>query len=165
MTNNDKRQFRYAPQPLGRMLQGMFRGAPGAGRARAFAALKRDWPDIAGPEFRDISWPERIEPSRNGRAGVLALRASPGAALILQHDGPRLIERVNGYLGADAVGRIRIAPGPVPTKRPGWSPPPTTELASDNPHDRRIVERADRLDSDRLAAALKRLAARIGERK
>ncbi len=165
MSDNDKRQFRYAPQPLGRMLQGMFRGAPGVARARAFAGLKQDWLAIAGPEFGEISWPERFEPSRNGRAGVLAIRAASGAALLLQHDGPRLIERVNGYLGADAVGRIRIVPGAPPPPRPGRIPPPPADLAPDSPRAKRILERADSLESDRLGAALKRLAARVGERK
>ncbi len=161
MTDQDKRRPKFRPQPIARMLDGLLRNAPGARRARGFAALKRDWASVVGPEFKDIAWPERFEPSRGGKPGALAVRAAPGAALLLQHDGPRLIERINAFLGAEAVGRIRIVPGapPAAAPRPALPRPP---LAPDDPRTQAIAAKAAGIGSDRLAAALTRLGRAVG---
>lgn len=155
------RRRKYKPQPIARMLDAYLRGAPGARRARGFAALKLDWADIAGPDFRDLAWPVRVEPGRNGRPGALAVRAAPGAALLLQHEAPRLVERVNAFLGAEAIGRIRISPGPMP--RPAKPPRPRPKpLPLDDPRSKDLATRASALGSDRLGEALARLGRAVG---
>lgn len=161
MTDDDKRLSRYRPAPVAQTVERLLRGAPGARRARGFAALRRDWADVAGPEFKDLAWPERLEPARAGRPGALAVRAAPGAALLLQHDGPRLVERVNAYLGAEAIGRIRIARGAPPPPKPSRRLP-APPLPADDPAARDLARRADGLGSDRLAAALTRLGRAVG---
>lgn len=145
------------------MLDGYMRKHPGARRARGLAALKQDWASVVGPDFKDIAWPEKFEPSRDGRPGALAVRAAPGAALLLQHDGPRLVERINGYLGAEAIARIRIAPGAPPAKRP--RPMPARPLAVDDPQTKAIAGRAGAIEDDALAAALVRLGRAVGGQK
>jgi hypothetical protein len=152
---SEERRRTYAPQSIASTLGRMLKRAPAARSAKGLAALKRDWTDVAGPAFADIAWPDRFDPARNGRPGVLAVKAAAGAALVLQHDGPRLIERVNGYLGAGAVGRIRIAPG-VPPRRQARQMPPKP-IPENHPKAEALAIKASGVESDRLAAALTRL--------
>lgn len=152
---SEERRRTYAPQSIASTLGRMLKRAPTARSAKGLAALKRDWTDVAGPEFADIAWPDRFDPARNGRPGVLAVKAAAGAALVLQHDGPRLIGRVNGYLGAGAVGRIRIAPG-VPPRRQSRQMPPKP-IPENHPKAEALAVKASSVESDRLAAALMRL--------
>jgi hypothetical protein len=152
---SEARRRTYVPQPISASLGRMMKRSPIARSARGLAALKRDWADVAGDEFAEIAWPDRLDPARNGRPGVLAVKAAAGAALILQHDGPRLVERVNGYLGAGAIGRIRIAPGAPPRRVPRKMPP--KPIPEDHPQAEALAEKAAGVGSDRLAAALTRL--------
>ncbi len=156
MSDEDKRKPKFRPQPIARMLDAYLSGHPGARKARGLAALRRDWADIVGPDFKDIAWPERIDPPRGRRPAELCVRATAGTAVLLQHDGPRLVARVNDYLGAAAIGGIRIVPGapPRPAARPDRAPPP---LAEDDPRALALAARAERIGSDPLAAALVRL--------
>lgn len=168
MTKQNKRNWadgprrpKFKPQPISRMLDAYMRGQPGARRARGLAALKQDWADIAGPDFRGLAWPDRIDQGRAGKPGALVLRAAPGAALLLQHESPRLIERVNGYLGANVIGRVRIAPGPMPARRQeARFPPPPLEV--DHPRAIALAAKAKGVQSERLAEALTRLGRAIG---
>jgi len=158
-----ERRRTFAPQPIASTLIRMLKRAPVARSAKGLAALKRDWADVAGPEFADIAWPDRFDPARNGRPGVLAVHAAAGAALVLQHDGPRLIERVNGYLGAGAVGRIRIAPG-VPPRREAPRMPPKP-IPENHPKAEALMAKASSVGSDRLAAALTRLGRSVAAKR
>jgi len=156
MQGSDKRRPKFRPQPIARMLDGYLRGKPGVARARGLASLKIEWEAIAGEAFARVCLPLRVEKSK-GRAGaVLVVAAAPGTALILQHDAPRLIERVNGYLGAGALERVRIAPVPfaVPKPRKAAARP---RLGEDDPRAEALKAKAARLPSERLAAALVRL--------
>jgi len=155
MTQNDKRYRKFRPQPLAPVLDALLRDAPGARRRRGFAALKRDWPSVAGPDFADMCWPERFDPGRKGRPGALVVRSLSGAALLLQHEAPRLAERVNAFLGTDAVGRIRIMPGAPPPPKVRRLPP--APLPADDPRAQALARRAERIESERLSQALTRL--------
>lgn len=158
-----QRRFLSKPQPLARTLDALFRGAPGAKRAQAVAALKRDWKSLAGPDLARLSEVEGVAPARGRAKGVLVLRAAPGAALLLQHEAPRIIERVNGFLGGDAVSRVKIAPGMLQgAKDKPFERPPS--LDAEHPRAQAIAERADKLQSPRLAEALTRLGRSIGSR-
>ena len=161
MKTDSKRKRTYRPQPISRMLDGVLRNHPGARRARGFAGLKRDWSDIAGPDFKDIASPDRLDPPQGKRPGVLRVRVVSGAALLLQHDAPRLVQRVNAYLGNDAIAEIRIVPGAPPTlvKRAM----PRHPLAADHPKAKALEERAASVGSERLAAALVRLGRAIAK--
>ena len=162
MTNSDKRYPISRPQSIARSLDALLRNHPGAKRARAFAGLKRDWKDVVGAEFSDIASPEKFDPPRGRKPGVLAVKAVPGAALILQHDAPRLIERINNYLGTDAVGKISIIPGSPPQVKNRFT------LTSIDPDALQLVERRFvEMDLDvngRLEKALARLSLRTGSK-
>lgn len=158
-----KRRPKSRPQPLARSLDELFRGAPGAKRARALAALKRDWASVAGLDLARLSELEGIQPARGRTKGALILRAAPGGALVLQHEAPRLLERVNGFLGADVVGRVKIAPGlPRQAARQPFTPPPL--LDENHPRSQDIAKRAKDVGSPRLAEALTRLGRAVGSR-
>ncbi|MBP0575597.1 DUF721 domain-containing protein, partial [Mycobacterium tuberculosis] len=44
---------------------------------------------------------------------VLTIACEGARALLLQHEAPRLIERINAFLGYGAVGRLRIVQKPI----------------------------------------------------
>jgi hypothetical protein len=102
-------------------VQPIARKALGPGRP-SLAALAADWPAVVGEETARAALPERLSWPRGERTGgVLELRVEPAAAVEIQHDAPRLIERVNAYLGHGAVDRLRLvqaAPRPAPPAAP-----------------------------------------------
>jgi len=73
------------------------------------ARLKADWPAIVGKELAAATWPSAL-----GRDGVLKLRVAAGQALEIQHRAPLLIERINLFLGREALTRIVLVQGPLP---------------------------------------------------
>ena len=78
-------------------------------RGLAHANLIVDWPTVVGAEIAGVCQPEKLAFRRGERSqGVLHLRVSGSAALELQHDAPRLIERINSYFGYKAVAEIRL---------------------------------------------------------
>ena len=78
-------------------------------RGLAHANLIVDWATVVGAEMAGICQPEKLAFRRDERSqGVLHLRVSGSAALELQHDAPRLIERINSYFGYKAVAEIRL---------------------------------------------------------
>jgi hypothetical protein len=93
------------------------------------------WDQIAGPELARIARPLKWSESASG--GTLTLKAEPGAALFLQHETRALCERINTYLGRNAVTKLRFAQGelvpktihrPAP-KRTAAIPPTDPSLA------------------------------------
>jgi hypothetical protein len=71
------------------------------------ARLKADWPAIIGAESAAATWPDALS-----RDGVLKLRVASERALEIQHRAPSVIERINLFLGRDAVLRIVLVQGP-----------------------------------------------------
>ena len=72
------------------------------------------WDDIAGPELARIARP--LKWSEGASGGTLTLKAEPGAALFLQHETRSLCERINTYLGRNAVSKLRFVQGALPPK-------------------------------------------------
>jgi hypothetical protein len=67
------------------------------------------WAEIAGPEVARLATPVKLSESTQG--GVLTLKAEPGAALFLQHETRPLCDRINAYLGRQAVAKLRFVQG------------------------------------------------------
>lgn len=93
-------------------------------RGTAAYRLRAEWPRIAGEEMAAVSMPEKLA------SGVLQLRAESAAALMIQHQERQLLERINGYLGAGAVQRLRLIQGPV--ARPVAKPAPAARAPIDD---------------------------------
>lgn len=115
--------------------------------------LMQAWEQVLGPE-----WAARVTPIgwRQRRAGsdksiILELAVAAGQGLIVQHELPVLLSRINSYFGHRAVAELKLKPlesAPEPARR------------------RRAVvasEPVKGIDDPELAAALGRLGAAIGE--
>lgn len=94
----------------------------------ADARLVLDWTAIAGADIARLCVPRKLSD------GVLTLKAEPGAAVFLRYETHRLVERINTYLGRDAVSRLKFVQAPL--QHPAAPPPrrqmPET-LAEDDP--------------------------------
>ncbi|MCI0431159.1 MAG: DciA family protein [Rhodospirillales bacterium] len=81
----------------------------------AEGGLVTDWAAIVGSTIAERSLPLRLSfTGGERREGTLHVRVSGALALELQHLEPQVLERINGYFGYRAVGRLRIHQGPVP---------------------------------------------------
>jgi hypothetical protein len=76
-------------------------------------ALKSRWRDIVGADLALRTEPIRLVRPRAGDGASLELRVEGPAAAIIQHRAPDILARVNLYLGAGAVTRLRIVQGPL----------------------------------------------------
>ena len=94
-----------------------------AAKKRGFAStdLFRNWAEIVGPVFADVTQPERLSwPRRlddDGEQGfepaVLTVRCEGSRALLLQHEAPTVVERINAVFGFPAVARLKIVQKPI----------------------------------------------------
>ncbi len=91
-------------------------------RRRGFATadLVTAWPEIVGEPYAETTqaeklvWPRGMDDDGDDyAAATLVVRCEGPTALFLQHDAPRLIERINVFLGWAAVGRIKIVQRPL----------------------------------------------------
>lgn len=123
--------------------------------------LIANWTDVVGPELAAISAPERIKSPRGAAAGAVSgatlhLRAAPGRALDLSYAAPRLIERVNAFLGFGAISAVKV------NAAASWrqTPPPPLGPAINPPDDQRLATISD----EELRNALLRLGAGLAAR-
>ena len=100
----------------------------------ALGALVQDWPHIVGADLAGRAQPEKLDFPRGQRqGGVLTIRAASADALELQHETPRILERLNGHYGYRAVERIKLIQSPPAAPRgparPRRTPPTPGESA------------------------------------
>ena len=111
------------PRTLGGAVAAIARLALGR-RQSQLAAVLADWPMIAGPDLAAKASPQHLRLVRSDAGGELTLRVEPADALELQHESPRLIERLNMHFGFHAIARIKLVQGrlrrpvAVPLQRP-----------------------------------------------
>jgi hypothetical protein len=80
------------------------------------------WDEIAGPEIAALAEPIRMQWARSrdpdeAPPATLVLRVEGPAALEIQHMGGVILERVNRYLGWQAVDRIALRQEPLTRRR------------------------------------------------
>jgi hypothetical protein len=112
------KERRAGTRPLSELVSGVL--APLADRrGYLLANLRAAWAEVVGPRYADCTEPERIDWPRGDReaTGVLRIRADGPRAVLLQHELPQLVERVNDLFGYAAVGGVRLVQAPV-TRRP-----------------------------------------------
>lgn len=126
--NEDAKRNPPEPPPRRNRTEPVARGAASLS-ANVFAragfrdpTLALRWTEIAGADVARIAQPLRLSEGASG--GVLTLKAEPGAALFLQHESRALCERINAYLGRNAVTRLRFVQGPLTERRAPRTPPP-----------------------------------------
>ena len=108
------------------------------------ATLILRWREIAGLEVARLARPVKWQDGPGG--AVLTLKCEPGAAVLLQHQTRTLTERLNAFLGAGRVVRLRLVPGRL-TDLPALSahPAPQAEFHTQTPPLSEALERLARL--------------------
>ncbi|MCW2308230.1 DUF721 domain-containing protein [Rhodobium gokarnense] len=165
MASEPSKKRRGRAMPLAELIGGAL--AP-ACRKRGFAAadILTHWPDIVGVRYGAVTQPEKLSWPRHDEddyaPATLHLRCEGAAALLLQHELPQILERINGFLGWRAVDRVRIVQRPLArrdapkTKAPG---------PLDANAEAALAESLEGIDDDALRAALDRLGrATLGDR-
>ena len=74
--------------------------------------LKSRWREIVGESLAIRSEPVKLVKTRAGGA-TLELRVAGPVAALIQHQAPLILDRLNLYLGAGAVAKLRIMQGPL----------------------------------------------------
>lgn len=117
------------------------------------------WQLIVGDQVAAISRPEKIKWPRGNdgsghqSGGTLVLKAIAGRALELHYETPRIIEKVNQFLGYGAIAALKVMPDnspPPPTKIPRKLMKPEAAKA--------WAENFDDIEDLDLKAALSKLA-------
>ena len=142
-------------------------------RKRGFATsdLIAGWPDIVGDRYGERVRPERlIWPRFKGKdedlstvePATLVVNTDGATALMLTHEMPLVIERINAYFGWAAIGRIRIVQKPVTVHERPRRP----ELRSLTTEEGKKLQRQlEGVENDRLRKALADLGAQVIARK
>jgi hypothetical protein len=103
---------RRAPPAAGRALTALVRSLDDR-FGQGPEALKARWREIAGEAIAARTEPARLTKPRGGGAATLELRVDGPAAALIQHQAAEILARVNLFLGAGAVAKLRIVQGPV----------------------------------------------------
>ncbi len=122
------------------------------------------WTEIAGADVAAFAEPVKIQWARPvgdapAEPATLVLRVEGPVALEIQHASDVIIERVNRYLGWNAIGRLALRQAPL-RARAERRPPAAPDAAA-------LAEVAGTLGAiadDDLRAALSRLGAEVRKR-
>jgi hypothetical protein len=147
-------------KPLSALLGDVFKDAY-ARQGFASRELITRWAEIAGPEIAmhsepmKIQWPRPVE-GQPQEPATLVLRVAGPVALEIQHASDVILERVNRFLGWNAVGRLAIRQAPLSRKAARRAaPPPSAARVAD------VESTLSSVEDRELRAALARLGASI----
>lgn len=119
------------------------------------AQILSEWAAVVGAEIAADSLPIKLAFGKGDRMnGTLYLKVTPGAGLKIQHLEPQIIERINGFFGYRAVGRLALRQGPIPRLR-DKTPPPVIPLSAQQMG--RVADTVAQVQDPTLRAALERL--------
>jgi len=133
-------------------------------RAGISIGLVQSWEEIAGPRLaghsrpEKIQWPRRMHEDDPFEPATLIVACEGMAALHLQHEAGEVINRVNAFLGFNAIGRVKILQKPVLSQkaRPKPVPRPLSEAEK-----AKLARTVGKIEDDGLRASLERLGATI----
>ena len=114
------------PPPAGRSLAPLIKKLD-AQFGRGASALEPRWVEIVGERLARVTRPQKLTKGRGNAGGTLELRVAGPAALLVQHQSTDIIQRVNLFLGAGSVEKLRIAQGPVKPLPASGAKPAATE--------------------------------------
>lgn len=117
-------------------------------RGVAATSLVMNWDAAVGEEFAHWTRPVRVV------RDTLYIEVASAWAPLVQHEAPRIRQRINTFLGKDAIARISIRHGQVT---------PKLQVVSDTPIAPEPVQVPDIADPE-LRATLGRLGGAIRER-
>ena len=110
------------PPPAGRALAATLK-AFDAKFGQGAGALVSRWREIVGAEVARRTEPVKLVKGRNGAGSSLEIRVAGPYAAIIQHQAHDILARVNLFLGAEAVQKLRIVQGPLRPAGEGAPPP------------------------------------------
>jgi hypothetical protein len=147
-------------KPLSALLGDVFKDAY-ARQGFASRELITRWAEIAGAEVAahsepmKLQWPRPVE-GQPQEPATLVLRVAGPVALEIQHASDVILERVNRFLGWNAVGRLAIRQAPLSRKAARRAaPPPSAARVAD------VESTLSSVEDRELRAALARLGASI----
>jgi hypothetical protein len=121
--------------------------------------LISQWDAVIGQPYarhcvpEKIKWPRAASDESRKMGGTLYLRANSGRGLELHYEIPRMIERVNQFLGYGAISTIKIVQSNSEEKPQKPDPMPIRPEVT-----KAWAENIDDIADDGLKAALARLA-------
>src|ERR1700676_388840 len=147
-------------KPLSALLGGVFSDAY-AKQGFASRELVTRWAEIAGPEVAahseplKIQWPRPVE-GQPAEPATLVLRVEGPMALEIQHASDVILQRVNRFLGWNAVGRLALRQAPLsrPKPRKALNAPDAASVA-------KLAATLSSVEDEDLRAVLARLGASI----
>jgi hypothetical protein len=156
VNKRSKQQTRTLADVAGKCLADVF-----SRQGFASAELVTHWDEIVGREIAAHAEPIKIQWPRHASSGppelaTLVLRVQGPSALEIQHLSNVILERVNGFLGWRAIGRLALRQAPL-QRRPKRAPPPTIDPQAAKDVAATLTNIAD----DSLRDALGRLGAAI----
>lgn len=126
--------------------------------------LKSRWREIVGESLALRTEPVKLVKARAGGA-TLELKVAGPVAAYVQHQAPLILDRVNLYLGAGAVARLRIVQGPL-SRDAGRAAAPTGPVRRTRPPldaaaERQLAEGMAEAPDGPVKAALLRLGREV----
>ena len=146
-----------APPPAGRALSKTLRELD-ARFGQGPGALTARWREIVGPEIARRTEPVKLVKGRGGAGASLEIRVAGPAAALIQHQAHEILARVNLFLGAEAVQKLRIVQGPLRATSEAAAPPPRRRPAPlDAAQEAKLAEALAQAPDGRLKEALLKL--------
>ena len=147
------RPIRRPPPPAGRSLSKLVRELD-AKFGQGPGALQSRWPEIVGADVARRTEPVKLTKGRNGGPSSLEIRVAGPAAAIIQHQAHEILARVNLFLGAEAVQKLRIVQGPLRTTPESAKPRPRRTPPLDAAQEADLAKGLEAAPDGRLKAAL-----------
>jgi hypothetical protein len=149
------------PPPAARALAKTLKSLDGK-FGRGVEGLQARWREIVGPSLAKRTEPVRLSSSRGEVAASLEIRVAGPAATLVQHQAPDILARVNLYLGAGSVGRLRIVQGPLRrAAQPEARPAPRPRGPLDAAKEAELAQSLSGLPDGPLKEALARLGREV----
>jgi len=146
-------------KPLSVLLSNVFSEAY-AKQGFAARELVTRWSEIAGASVAahsqplKIQWPRPVE-GQELEPATLVLRVEGPMALEIQHMSDLILQRVNRFLGWNAVGRLALRQGPLTRRNAKALPDPDPKAVA------LLSEALGSVEDEALRTALARLGASI----
>lgn len=130
-------------------------------------ALKARWREIVGEALAARTEPAKLSRPRNGGGATLELKVDGPAAALIQHQAADILARVNLFLGAGAVVKLRVVQGPIRRTEAAQSQAKAAQARRrhgkplDAAAEAMLESGLDRLDEGPLKGALRRLGREV----
>lgn len=119
-------------------------------------AVVSRWAEIVGDRYAKVSSPESIRfPAGKKSGGTLTLSVEGAHAPLMQHLAPMIMERVNRFLGYEAVNKVAFSQGRRPRQQPDLQRP------IDAPVPAELGEGLRQIADPELRAVLQSLAGKL----